>query len=81
MSHARASLAYLHDMSRDSLRGFAHLGLLMTLLQSFLIRWSRRTPNVEQDLIPSIIRPEIRVVLQEAAPRLSEGHLHGSSTE
>ena len=36
LSHARASLAYLHDMSRDSLRGLAHLGLLMTLLQSFL---------------------------------------------
>lgn len=36
LSHARASLAYLHDMSRDSLRNFAHLGLLMTLLQSFL---------------------------------------------
>jgi len=36
LSRARASLAYLPDMSRDSLRGFAHLGLLATLLQSFL---------------------------------------------
>ncbi len=35
LSRARASLAYLPDMSRDSLRGFAHLGLLATLLQSF----------------------------------------------
>ena len=35
LSRARASLAYLADMSRDSLRGFAHLGLLATLLQSF----------------------------------------------
>ena len=43
MSRARASLAYLPDMSRDSLRGFAHLGLLATLLQSFLsIFFSRR---------------------------------------
>ncbi|OOO01728.1 MAG: hypothetical protein USCGTAYLOR_02056 [Chromatiales bacterium USCg_Taylor] len=36
MLRTRASLAYLPDMSRDSLRGFAHLGLLATLLQSFL---------------------------------------------
>ncbi|CAN5906856.1 hypothetical protein BH20PSE1_BH20PSE1_20800 [soil metagenome] len=36
LSRARSSLAYLPDMSRDSLRGFAHLGLLATLLQSFL---------------------------------------------
>jgi len=36
LARARASLAYLPDMSRDSLRGFAHLGLLATLLQSFL---------------------------------------------
>ena len=36
LSRARASLAYLPDMSRDALRGFAHLGLLATLLQSFL---------------------------------------------
>ncbi|MDQ3563107.1 MAG: hypothetical protein M3436_02845 [Pseudomonadota bacterium] len=35
LSRARSSLAYLPDMSRDSLRGFAHLGLLATLLQSF----------------------------------------------
>ncbi len=35
-SRARASLAYLPDMSRDALRGVAHLGLLATLLQSFL---------------------------------------------
>ncbi|MGH8510033.1 MAG: hypothetical protein ACREU8_01175, partial [Gammaproteobacteria bacterium] len=35
-------LAYLPDMSRDSLRGFAHLGLLVTLLQSFLSRRARR---------------------------------------
>ncbi len=33
---ARSPLAYLPDMSRDSLRGFGHLGLLATLLQSFL---------------------------------------------
>jgi len=38
LSRARALLAYLPDMSRDSLRGFAHLGLLATLLQSFLNR-------------------------------------------
>ncbi len=37
LSRARSSLAYLPDTSRDSLRGFAHLGLLATLLQSFLI--------------------------------------------
>ncbi|CAN5713724.1 hypothetical protein BH18PSE1_BH18PSE1_00670 [soil metagenome] len=36
LSRARESLAYLPDMSSDSLRGFAHLGLLATLLQSFL---------------------------------------------
>ena len=36
LSRTRSSLAYLPDMSRDSLRGFAHLGLLATLLQSFL---------------------------------------------
>ena len=36
LSRARSSLAYLPDMSRNSLRGFAHLGLLATLLQSFL---------------------------------------------
>ena len=41
LSRARASLAYLPDMSRDSLRGFAHLGLLATLLQSFLVTLSR----------------------------------------
>jgi hypothetical protein len=35
LSRGRSSLAYLPDMSRDSLRGFAHLGLLATLLQSF----------------------------------------------
>ena len=35
LSRARSSLAYLPDMSRDSLRGFEHLGLLATLLQSF----------------------------------------------
>ena len=35
LSRARSSLAYLPDMSRDSLRGFAQLGLLATLLQSF----------------------------------------------
>ena len=38
LARARASLAYLPDMSRDSLRGFAHLGLLATLLQTFLSR-------------------------------------------
>ncbi len=36
LSRARSSLAYLPDMSPDSLRGFAHLGVLITLLQSFL---------------------------------------------
>ena len=36
LSRARSSLAYLPDMSRDSLRGFAHLGMLITLLHSFL---------------------------------------------
>ena len=36
LARARASLAYLSDMSRDSLRGFVHLGLLATLFQSFL---------------------------------------------
>ncbi|CAN5829739.1 hypothetical protein BH20PSE1_BH20PSE1_22970 [soil metagenome] len=36
LSRARSSLAYLPDMSRDLLRGFAHLGLLATLVQSFL---------------------------------------------
>ena len=35
LSRARSSLAYLPDMSRDSLRGFAHLGLLATIFQSF----------------------------------------------
>ncbi len=35
LSRARSSLAYLPDMSRDSLRGFAHLGMLITLLQCF----------------------------------------------
>ena len=43
LSRARSSLAYLPDMSRDSLRGFAHLGLLATLLQSFLSTHSPRT--------------------------------------
>ena len=46
MSRARSSLAYLPDMSRDSLRGFAHLGLLATLLQSFpKLRVSVRAPE------------------------------------
>ena len=43
LSRARLSLAYLPDMSRDSLHGFAHLGLLATLLQSFL---RIRTPTL-----------------------------------
>ena len=36
LSRARSSLAYLSDMSWDSLRGYAHLALLATLVQSFL---------------------------------------------
>ena len=36
LSRARSSLAYLLDMSRSSLRGFAHSGLLTTLNQRFL---------------------------------------------
>ncbi len=36
LSRARSPLAYLRDMSRVSLRGFAQLGVLITLIQSFL---------------------------------------------
>jgi hypothetical protein len=35
LSHARSSLAYLVDMFRSSLRGFARSGLLATLNQRF----------------------------------------------
>ena len=36
LSRARSPLAYLScDMSRVSLRGFAQLGVLITLIQSF----------------------------------------------
>ncbi len=35
LSRARSPLACLHDMSRVSLRGFAQLGVLITLIQSF----------------------------------------------
>jgi len=34
-SRARSLLAYLHDMSRRSLRGSFHSGLLATVLQTF----------------------------------------------
>ena len=35
-SRARSLLAYLHDVSRRSLRGSLHSGLLATVLQTFL---------------------------------------------
>ena len=45
LSRARASLAYLPDMSRDAVRGFAHMGLLGTLLQSFPRSAIQMQPN------------------------------------